>query len=286
MLRICFILWFVPPYGGGLEIEMFRLIDNNGLMYYKIDSFEETGLVKHCFTTRYGGVSRNEYAQLNLRFHCSDDRENVLKNFEIICDEIGVDYKKLVLSKQVHEDIIYDVTAEDTGNGITKPNKLESADGLICAEPGIPLVTFYADCVPLLFLDKKERVIAMSHSGWKGTVKNIAAKTIYKMINDYNSKKENILCAIGPSICVDCFEVGGEVAEIFADMKCGEVVKYRDKYHVDLQKTIKNQLLECGVENDSITDSGICTFENSELLFSHRKTNGKRGNMAAVMQLI
>ena len=265
---------------------MFRLINNNGLMYYKIDSFEETGLVKHCFTTRMGGVSKNEYAQLNLRFHCDDDRNNVVENFRIISGEIGIDYKRLVLSKQVHEDTVYDVTEEDCGNGITKPNKLESADGLICAVSGIPLVTFYADCVPLMFLDKKERVIAMSHSGWKGTVKNIAAVTVNKMVNEYNSRKENILCAIGPSICVDCFEVGDEVAEIFARMKNGAVVKYDKKYHVDLQKTIRNQLLDCGIEESNLTDSGICTFENSDLLFSHRKTNGKRGNMAAIMQLI
>lgn len=265
---------------------MFRLIDSNGLMYYKIDSFEETGLVKHCFTTRMGGVSKNEYSQLNLRFNCSDDKNNVMRNFEIICNEIGVDYRKLVLSKQVHEDIIYDVTAVDTGNGITKPNKLESADGLICAAANIPIVTFFADCVPLFFLDKKERVIALSHSGWKGTVKNIAAKTVNKMINSYNSKSENILCAIGPSICVDCFEVGDEVADIFKSMKNGVVARYNDRYHVDLQRTVYNQLLESGIPVKNITNAGICTFENSDLLFSHRKTNGKRGNMAAIMQLI
>lgn len=264
---------------------MFRLIKNGRLMYYKIDSFEETGLVRHCFTTRMGGVSKNEYAELNLRTNCDDDINNVWKNFKIICDEIGINYKNLVFSKQVHEDIIYDAAKDDAGNGITKPNKLESADGLICGEPGIPLVIFSADCVPLFFLDKKERVIALSHSGWKGTVKNIAAKTVNKMLNEYNSRPENIICAIGPSIGECHFEVGDEVAEIFAGVAGGVLNKYGEKYHVNLQKTIINQLTDCGIKADNITNTGICTYCNSDILFSHRKTGGKRGSLAAIMQL-
>lgn len=265
---------------------MFRLYKNNNLVYYKIDSFENTGLVRHCFTTRYGGVSKNEYSELNLRTNCDDDFSNVQKNFQIICDEININYENLVFSKQVHDDIIYDVKKEDIGNGITKPNKLESADGLICCEANIPLVTFYADCVPLFFLDPKEKVIALSHSGWKGTVKNIAAKTVNKMVKDYGSHTDNILCAIGPSIRECHFEVGDDVAEIFAELDCGVTKKYGDKYHVNLQQTITNQLTSCGIVKSNITDSEICTYCNSDMLFSHRKTNGKRGNLAAIMQLI
>lgn len=265
---------------------MFRLIKNGKLMYYKIDSFEETGLVRHCFTTRMGGVSKNEYSELNLRTNCDDDINNVINNFKIICDEIGIDYKKLVFSKQIHEDKIHKATMDDLGNGIIKPNKLENADALICGEAGIPLVTFYADCVPLFFLDKKERVIALSHSGWKGTVKNIAAKTIAKMTSEYNSKKENILCAIGPSIGECHFEVGDDVAEIFSATDFGVVKKYGDKYHVNLQQTIINQLKNCGIDSDNITNADICTYCNSDILFSHRKTAGKRGNLAAIMELI
>lgn len=265
---------------------MFRLYKNNNLVYYKIDSFENTGLVRHCFTTRYGGVSKNEYAELNLRINCDDDISNIQKNFKIICDEIGINYENLVFSKQVHDDIIYNVTKEDIGNGIIKPNKLDSADGLICCESEIPIVTFYADCVPLFFLDVKERVIALSHSGWKGTVKNIAAKTVYKMVNEYGSCTDNILCAIGPSIRECHFEVSDDVAEIFEKLDGGMTKKYGDKFHVNLQETIMNQLTFAGIPKQNITDAEICTFCNSDMLFSHRKTDGKRGNLAAIMQLI
>ncbi|MDY3927907.1 MAG: peptidoglycan editing factor PgeF [Clostridia bacterium] len=269
-----------------MEDNMFRLVNKNNLSYYVIDSFEETGLVKHCFTTREGGVSRDEFSSLNLRFNCDDKRENVLKNYKIICDAIGVDYKNLVISKQVHEDNICRVTSADCGNGITKENRFTSADGLICSEPGVPIATLYADCVPLYFLDVKNRIIAESHSGWKGTVKNISSKTVEKMVNDYNSKPENILAAIGPSIGECHFEVGDEVAEEFLRLPYGSVKKYGEKYHVNLQETIEKQLLSAGISKKNLTVAGICTYCSSDLLFSHRKTKGKRGNMAAIMELV
>lgn len=264
---------------------MFRLINKNGLSYYTIDSFENTGLVKHCFTTRLGGVSNNEYKSLNLRINCDDKKENILKNFEIICNAIDINYKNLVFSNQVHDDKIYTVTKDDFGNGLLKPNRFESADALICAQSGVPIITFYADCVPLYFLDVKNRVIALSHSGWKGTVKNIASKTIKKMIAEFNSSPSDILCAIGPSIGEYHFEVGEDVFEIFKNYEFGVTKKRENKLFVNLQKTIENQLLASGIKNENIEVANICTYCNSDLLFSHRKTNGKRGSLAAIMEL-
>ena len=264
---------------------MFRLVKNKNLWYYIIDEFEKTGHVKHCFTTRKGGVSENEYESLNLRMNCDDKKENILKNYDIICSELGINYKNLVFSNQVHEDNVIDVKKEHMGNGIIRENEFLSADGLVCSKAGIPLVTFYADCVPIYFLDTKNKVIALSHSGWKGTVKNIAQKTVNKMINDYNSKSENILCAIGPSICEEHFEVGDEVFEAFYPLKESVYKKYGEKYHINLQKTIFNQLKNSGIPEKNIILSNICTYCNSDLLFSHRKTNGKRGVLAAIMEL-
>lgn len=263
---------------------MFRLVESNKLKYYKIDSFE--GAVKHCFTTRAGGVSENEFSSMNLRFNCNDKKENVLKNFEIICGEIGVNYKDLVLSKQVHEDNVVKVTSKDKGNGIIKPNKFESADGLICSERGVPIATFYADCVPLMFVDKVNGIIAMSHSGWKGTVKNIAQKTVDAFTSDYNSKASDITAAIGPSIGVCCFEVGEEVAEAFFEKFGDAVLEKHEKWHVNLQKTVYLELINAGVPEKNITCAGICTACSSDMLFSHRASAGRRGNLAAIMELI
>lgn len=264
---------------------MFRLNKKSGVSYYTIPSFEATGLVRHGFSTREGGVSTGCYSSMNLRFNCDDTRENVLKNYEIIADTLGMDYKRLVLSKQVHEDVIHTASEADCGNGITRENAFESVDALITADKNIPLVTLFADCVPLFFLDRRLGIIALAHSGWKGTVKRIGQKTIQKMKNDYGSRAEDILTAIGPSIQEDHFEVGDEVAEIFIrEFGADTAVKYGEKYHVNMQKAIKKQFEDEGITN--IDDCGICTYCNSELLFSHRKTNGKRGNLGAFLELI
>lgn len=263
---------------------MFRQVRNNGICYYTVDAFE--GAAKHCFTTREGGVSKDEFAAMNLRFNCADKRENVLKNFDIICTEIGIDYKKLVLTNQVHEDNVISVTSKDCGNGILYKNKFESADALICAERGVPIAAFFADCVPIMFLDKKNGVAAVAHSGWKGTVKNIAAKTVDAFVTRYNSRTQDIFAAIGPSIGVCCFEVGDEVSEIFREKFGGGVLEKHEKWHVNLQKAVFEELTGCGIEKKNITEAGVCTSCNSGLLFSHRASGGKRGNLAAIMQLV
>lgn len=265
---------------------MFRLVNKNGVDFYIIDEFEKTGVVRHCFSTKNGGVSSGIYKSMNLRMHSEDLRENIEENFRRLFDAADMDLSKSVFSDQIHEDRIYDVTAKDAGKGLIYPSDITGTDGLITAESGIPLVTFYADCVPLFFLDPIKRIAAVSHSGWKGTVKRIGAKTIAKMIDKYGCKAENIIAAIGPSIQVCHFEVGDEVADVFRDEFGADVLEKHDKYHVNMQKAIKMQFSECGISDKNIIDSGICTYCNSDILFSHRKTNGRRGNMAAVIQLI
>lgn len=260
---------------------MFRLIEHGDLKYYKISSFDG---VKHCFTTKKGGVSKGIYESMNLRFHSDDTRENVIRNFEIICEETGINLHELILSNQVHEDKIINVTREDCGNGIFSENKFESADGLITDDPQAALVTFYADCVPIFLFDKKKKVIASVHSGWKGTVKRIGQKAVEKFKSDYHSDASDIVAATGPSIRCCHFEVGEEIADIFEKEFGRETVDFSfEKPHVNLQKAVRKQLEEAGVSD--IDDSGICTYCESDLLFSHRKTQGKRGNMAAFMRL-
>lgn len=266
---------------------MFKLNRKNGVSYYTIPSFEATGLVHHGFSTREGGVSEGCYSSMNFRFNCDDLRENVQTNFKIMANTLGMKYERLVLSKQTHGDVIHNVTEEDCGNGILTENKFDSVDALITDKKGIPMVTLFADCVPLFFLDKKQGVAALAHSGWKGTVKRIGQKTVEKMKKEYGSRPEDILSAIGPSIQECHFEVGDEVAEIFLkEFGMETAVKYDEKYHVNMQKAIERQLLESGIPQENIDNCGICTYCNSDLLFSHRKTNGQRGNLGAFIELI
>lgn len=265
---------------------MWRLNNKKGVKYYTVSSFEETGILRHGFSTRLGGVSGGCYASMNLRFHCDDKRENVLKNYEIMASTLGMDYNRLVLSHQVHEDIIHTATEEDWGNGVVRENKFTSVDALITDKPGIPLVTLYADCVPVLFTDPCKRAIALAHSGWRGTVMEISKKVIEKMVKDYGSKPENILTAIGPSIQVESFEVGDEVAEIFTEKFGNETAeRYGERYHVNMQRAIEISLMRAGVREYNIDNCAIDTFKNSDFLFSHRATQGRRGNMGAFLEL-
>ncbi len=264
---------------------MFRLKTDGDLQYYTIDEFEKTGLVKHCFTTRLGGVSKNEYESMNLRFNCDDSRENIIENYRIICDEINIYYKNLVLSHQVHEDNIIKVGKDDCGNGITKPQKFSSADALITAERGVPIAVFGADCVPVYLLDTENAAIGLAHSGWKGTVCGIAAKTAEKMTAEFNSEPKKMLAAIAPSIRLCHFEVGDEVADIFREKFGEDVLEKHEKYHVNMQLAIKKQLISTGILPENIIDSGICTFCRNDLFYSHRRTGGRRGVMAAIAEL-
>ena len=136
---------------------MFTLKSRNDLKYYTIDEFEKTGLLKHCFSTRCGGVSKNEFASMNLRINSEDKRENILANYQIICGEIGVNFQNLVFSKQVHCDTIKSVGKEDLGNGIITEQKWDGVDGLVTDVPGVPIAIFGAEGVPGFLLDPVDR---------------------------------------------------------------------------------------------------------------------------------
>lgn len=260
------------------------------MIYLTIPAFEGTGLVKHCFTTRVGGVSQGIYKSLNTSITKEDPLENVRRNLDIVCSAIGIDYRKLVFSDQTHEDKIRIVSEKDIGKGLTKVSDIRNTDGLMTNIPGIPLITFYADCVPLFFLDTKKKVIALSHSGWKGTVLKIGAKTVKRMTEVYGSDPVDILVGIGPSIGAECFEVGMDTAQQFMDNfdNWDDFMEPfgSDKYKIDLWKVNKLILTEQGIPEKNVIISGFCTKCNEELFFSYRRDKGRTGSLSAIMQLV
>lgn len=243
------------------------------------------------FSTRYGGVSTEHLSSMNLSFTRGDKEKNVIDNHKIFAKAVGYDYKKLVLSDQVHDIIIKSVTEEDAGKGISKKTDIKGIDGLITDIPGIPLMTFYADCVPLFFYDPVKKVVATAHSGWKGTVNKIGTVMIDKMVNEYSCNVNDIYCAIGPSICQACYEVSEDVAIKFKENYANElhnellIDKGNGKYQLDLHKACYYNFIAGGVNPEHIAMPDLCTCCNSDFLFSHRKTNGKRGNLSAVIML-
>ena len=257
------------------------------LQFPLLKQFESQGLI-HGFSTRLGGVSTGDTSSMNLSFSRGDKEENVRENYRRIGKAIGFEPEKLVFSDQIHEDTIYIVKKEDAGKGFVTP-KLLGNDGLLTKERGIPLVTFYADCVPLFFYDPVEQVIGMAHSGWRGTVLRIGAKMVKAMEEHYGSKAENVYVVIAPSICQECYEISEDVAlefqKEFEDAERFLKDDHNGKYHLDLWRVNELLLKEAGILNEHLVITDLCTCCNKDVLFSHRASHGKRGNLAGFMML-
>lgn len=256
---------------------------------YIFEHFEKTGLVRQVFTTKGGGVSKGHLSSLNLGTQRGDDPDNVHENYRRVGAFLGVTPSDMILSAQTHTTNVIRVTGKDAGNGLTHKNAFSDVDGMITNEPGIVLVTSYADCVPLYFLDPVKKAIGLSHSGWRGTVGRMGLQTVRAMQREFGSKPENLLAGIGPCICRDCYEVSEDVAMAFEkefnDTKDILFPKGNDKYLLDLKKANEIILKEAGLKAENIVDSGLCTCCRSDEFFSHRATRGKRGNVCAFLGL-
>ena len=261
------------------------------IIYLTFPLLENTGLVRHLFSTRMGGASRGIYSSMNLSFSRGDNKEDVDENFRRIAQILDSTPEHIVCSKQTHTTNVRKVTEEDLGKGVVRETDYDDVDGLITNVPGIILATFYADCVPLYFVDVKKGAIGLSHSGWRGTVNRMGQVTLQAMKRAYGTEPSDVMAAIGPSICQDCYEVGEEVADAFRKNFPNEWEylirkgKEEGKYQLDLQETNRRILLAAGVLPENIAVTDICTCCNSELLFSHRGSNGKRGNLGAFLEL-
>lgn len=236
-------------------------------------------------------MSKGDFATMNFSFTRGDDRDDVLENYRRMAAALGVDRERMVLTWQTHTTNVRRVTEEDEGKGIVRDRDYRDVDGLITDIPGITLVTFFADCVPLYFLDPVHKAIGLSHSGWRGTVKRMGQVTVDAMKEAFGTRPEDIIACIGPSICGDCYEVGEEVADEFADAfheKYHDVIllkKQNGKYQLDLWKANEIVLKEAGIKGDNLAVTNICTYCNPQLLFSHRRTAERRGNLCAFLSL-
>ena len=259
--------------------------------YLSFPMFRDTGLVTDGFSTRLGGVSEGCFSSLNLSFDRGDDRAAVAENFRRMGEALGVRCEDMVLSQQTHTTNIRIVTDEDRGKGITRERDYTDIDGLITNVPGICLVTTYADCVPLYFLDPVKKVIALSHSGWRGTVGKIGKKTVELMHVKFGSDPADILAAVGPSVCQDCYEVSTDVIDRFRevfDRSAWDELFYEKpdgKYQLDLWKANEKIFLEAGIRKEHIAVTNVCTHCNSGILYSHRAMGDKRGNLCAFLAL-
>ena len=269
-----------------------ELKEKNHVPYIQFKNLSATGIVKHGFSTRKGGVSTGIFSSMNLNFKRGDDPDAVMENYRRMAAALNMRVEDMVLSDQTHTTNVRVITEEDRGKGILKPQDYSDVDGMITNVPGIVLVTSYADCVPLYFVDPVRKAIGLSHSGWKGTVGHIGQKTVWKMHEVYGSEPKDIVAAIGPSICQSCYEVSDDVAEAFrANFTADEAAdilldKGNGKYQLDLWKANWYVLTDAGILPEHLSVTDLCTACHPDLLWSHRKTNGQRGGLSAFLSLI
>lgn len=270
---------------------VYTLTTKNEVPFLQYPLFNETGMVEHGISTREGGVSEGIYRSMNLSFGRGDDCTKVMTNFERMAAALNVSVCNMVMTQQTHTTNVMIVKESDRGKGVVKERDYTDIDGLITDIPGICLVSLYADCVPLMFLDPVKKVVATSHSGWRGTVGRMGQVTVEKMCREFGCDPHNILAAIGPSICQSCYEVSEDVIDQFRNAFVEEQYdslfyrKENGKYQLDLWKANEIILLESGIEKSHLAVNNLCTCCNSEHLFSHRASAGKRGNLAAFISL-
>ena len=274
------------------KIDVYDVTGNGDFVpVIKYKAFDKFPNVVHGFSTRLGGVSSDHLYSLNLSFSRGDELENVITNNLRFAQAVGYDFDNRAFSDQVHDVNIYVVTDKDKGKGEKLKDIIKNIDGLVTNVKNLPLITFYADCVPLYFFDRINNVVGLAHSGWKGTVNNIAKEMIKTMKNTYGTNPADVIVAIGPSICMDCYEVSKDVADQFINNYNSIEIKHilldkdNGKYQLNLHEACKYNLLNSGVLEDNISMPDICTCCNPEIMYSHRASKGLRGNLAAVIMI-
>ena len=267
-----------------------RVVNRDSVPYIKMTGFSDDG-IRHGFSTRLGGVSEGIFRSLNLATNLDDDRESVMENYRRIGESIGIDSTRISCPNQVHKTNILIAEEKDAGDGITRPLTHFEIDAQITNVKNLPLIVFGADCVPLLFHDPVNGVIASAHAGWRGTALGIAGKVIRKMSEIYGSDPSDIKVAIGPSIGIENYEVDKTVIDAIEQAINDNLTdiyyeKPNGKYQLSLWNANTALLMAEGVLRKHIYCSGLCTMKYHDVFFSHRFTNGRRGLNAEIISLI
>ena len=291
---------------GGTQVPVLR---GKELPYLAFPSLEALSFVRHAFTTRAGGVSEGVCASLNLSFSRGDREEDVRENFRRVAAELDASEGSFVFTDQTHTTNVRVVTEADAGKGLMRPKDYTDVDGLVTNVPHLVLSVFTADCVPVFLADPVHEAIGLVHSGWRGTAGRIAEKALRLMTEQYGTDPADVICAVAPSICQSCYEISRDVAEVFGEAFAGREEEIlttplrkagdgrpvsaflasgspEDKFHLDLWQANRIVLEEAGALPSHIEVTDICTCCNPGILFSHRASHGKRGNLGAFLMIV
>ena len=268
-----------------------RINRQGEMVFLTFPILERQEWVNHLFTTRMGGVSEGIYSSMNLSYTRGDRKEAVDENYRRVADALHCCVEDIVCSDQTHTTNLRVVGRADGGKGIIRRRNYTDVDGLLTDEPGVYLAAFFADCVPLYFVDTKRKAIALAHSGWRGTVARMGQCVVEKMRQTYGTDPADLVAAVGPSICQDCYEVSEDVIDQFRESFRKEILpelfyrKDNGKYQLNLWRANEEVLKEAGVKKERIAVTNVCTHCNPDILFSHRTMGNKRGNLSAFLAL-
>ncbi|MBN2796567.1 MAG: peptidoglycan editing factor PgeF [Clostridia bacterium] len=265
-----------------------KINQKNEVVFLTFDQWEDRAKLVAVHSTRIGGVSENGFTSMNLGFARGDNQDRVHENYRRFSEGIEVPLEKLVLSDQWHHNEILEVEASHEGMGIFKTRNYHDVDGLFTTLKELPLVTFYADCVPIYFYDPVLEAIGMAHAGWRGTASQIVLDML-RLFQKKGSQIENIEVSIGPAVCQKCYQVDQKVIDAMDfNFAIDHIITYseeEDRYYIDLKNINKEILVHAGVLKDKIEVTHHCTACEEELFFSHRRQGNHRGTQIGVMMI-
>ena len=223
---------------------------------------------------------------LNLAGFGEDSNENIYENRRRFLNVFDKDFA-LTTVWQVHSDKVKIVKTEKD-----RHNTDEKFDALISDLPNVLIGVKTADCVPVLIGDTVNKAFAAVHAGWRGSAESIVVKAFEKMRENYGTKPQDLICAIGPAASCKNYEVGKEVIVAFQEKFStgGKLFAETRKNHalINLHLANKEQLINSGVPEENIFTAPFCTMEHTDLFFSYRKEKnlyGKTGRLLSVIGL-
>ena len=253
--------------------------------FFRFSFLSQIDGLQHAITTRHNGSSTGFCDSLNLGFHVGDNANNVRENRQIVAQELGFDIAHLTCAQQTHGANCEIVTTENRGRGaLDWESAIPETDALITSESETPLMILVADCAPLLFVDETNRVLAVVHAGWRGATSRIASKTVLKMAEVFGTKAEDLRVGVGPTLCVNCFQVGNEVAQIASAIASQSLKNQGEKWYLDMRELLREDLRQVRVLDSQIETMPNCPRCETQTFFSHRGENGKTGRFALVAQ--
>ena len=265
---------------------MFHLSKTHSIQYYESSFLSGCDFLTHAFCTRLGGISEEDYDSLNISFREGDLESRVLQNWNRMAMAFAVPLDNFLTLNQVHGDDIFII--KPYGDYLPVDKTLDY-DAMVTTRQNLAICIKTADCVPVLMVDRAQKIIAAVHAGWKSTAAGISAKVIRLLFERYNSDPQNLLVAIGPSIGPCCFEVDEEAAESFRIQEDCELFlspgEKKKKWMVDLPEANRRQLINCGIHEDNIDLANLCTSCRQDLFFSHRGSGGITGRQLNFIML-